>query len=147
MFKKEYPEYRTFNFEPLHFTEWLAEQELNLKAYPKKVTYHDPCHIGRHVGLYDAPRKIIGKIPEIQFTEMEYNKAQAKCCGGGGGVRSAYPELSQDIAENRLKEAAFAEVLISTCPFCLNTLKFGNEELKQDTEIKDLLELVDNLLD
>jgi Fe-S oxidoreductase len=147
MFRKEYKQIRDFDFEPLHFTEWLVGQDFKLKPYPKKVTYHDPCHIGRHIGLYDAPRELIQKIPEIEFQEMEYNQNQAKCCGGGGGVRSAFPEVSQDIAESRLKQAEFAEVLLNTCPFCLNTFKFGNEKANVDIEIIDLLELVDQLME
>jgi len=147
MFRKEYKKFRDFNFEPLHFTEWLVDQEFSLKPYPKKVTYHDPCHLGRHIGVYSAPRKLITRIPEIQFQEMEYKEDQAKCCGGGGGVRSAYPELSQAIAENRVKQAEFAEVLLNTCPFCLNTLKFGNEKLNQNIEIIDLLQLIDQLIE
>ena len=146
MFRKEYKEFRDFSFEPLHFTEWLAEQDLKLKPYPKKVTYHDPCHIGRHLDIYSAPRKLIERIPEIQFQEMEYKEDQAKCCGGGGGVRSAFPEVAQDLAANRVKQAEFAEVLLNTCPFCLNTLKFGNEKVKQDIEIIDLLQLIDDLM-
>jgi Fe-S oxidoreductase len=147
MFRKEYKEFRDFGFEPLHFTEWLAEQEFKLKPYQKKVTYHDPCHIGRHIGIYEAPRKLIERIPEVDFHEMEYKENQAKCCGGGGGVRSAYPEVSQDIATNRLKDAEFAEVLLNTCPFCLNTFKFGNEKLNQNIEIIDLLQLIDQLME
>ena len=147
MFRKEYKEFRDFDFEALHFTEWLSEQEFNLKPYPKKVTYHDPCHIGRHIGIYEAPRKLIERIPEIDFQEMEYKENQAKCCGGGGGVRSAFPEVAQDIATNRVKQADFAQVLLNTCPFCLNTLKFGNEELKQDIEIIDLLQLIDQQME
>jgi Fe-S oxidoreductase len=147
MFRKEYKKFRDFNFEPLHFTEWLANQEFSMKPYHKKVTYHDPCHIGRHVGIYEAPRKLIQRIPEIEFSEMEYKENQAKCCGGGGGVRSAYPEVAQNIAANRVKQAEFAEVLLNTCPFCLNTLNYGNEKLKQNIEIIDLLQLIDELLE
>jgi Fe-S oxidoreductase len=147
MFRKEYQKFKDFNFEALHFTEWLADQKLNLKPYPKKVTYHDPCHIGRHIGIYDAPRKLINQIPEIEFNEMEFKENQARCCGGGGGVRSAYPEVAQNIAANRVKQAEFAEVLLNTCPFCLNTLKFGNEKINQDIEIVDLLQLIDQLME
>ncbi len=147
MFRKEYKNFRDFNFEALHFTEWLAEQDLKLKPYPKKVTYHDPCHIGRHIGIYDAPRNLIKRIPEIDFQEMELKENQAYCCGGGGGLRSAYPEVAQNIAANRVSQAKFAEVLLNTCPFCLNTLKFGNEKLNQDIEIIDLLELIDQLME
>ncbi len=147
MFRKEYKEFVDFDFEPLHFTEWLVDQPLHLKPYPKKVTYHDPCHIGRHIGIYDAPRKLIGSIPEVDFREMEYNKELAKCCGGGGGVRSAYPEVARGLASNRVKQAEFADVLLNTCPFCLNTLKFGNERSKIDIEIVDLLQIIDSLLE
>jgi Fe-S oxidoreductase len=147
MFRKEYKKFRDFNFEPLHFTEWLADQEFKLKPYPKKVTYHDPCHIGRHIGIYDAPRKLIERIPEIKFQEMDNNKDTANCCGGGGGVRSAFPEVSQNIAAKRVKQAEFAEVLLNTCPFCLNTLKFGNEKIGQDIEIIDLLQLINELIE
>jgi Fe-S oxidoreductase len=147
MFRKEYKKFRDFNFEPLHFTEWLVDQRFSLKPYPKTVTYHDPCHIGRHIGIYEAPRKLIQRIPEIKFQEMEYKENQARCCGGGGGVRSAYPEVAQNIAANRVKQAEFAEVLLNTCPFCLNTLKFGNEKVGQDIEIIDLMQLIDELIE
>lgn len=146
MFRKEYKKIRDFNFEALHFTEWLARQKFDLKPYPKKVTYHDPCHIGRHIGIYEAPREIINRIPEIQFQEMDLKENQARCCGGGGGVRSAYPEVAQNIAADRVKQADFAEVLLNTCPFCLNTLSFGNQKAEQDIEIIDLLQLVDELM-
>jgi len=147
MFRKEYPAFRDFDFECLQFTEWLTGQDIELKPYRKTVTYHDPCHIGRHIGIYDAPREIINSIPGIEFKEMEHHHEQARCCGGGGGVRSGYPELAKEIAGRRVKEAEFADELLSTCPFCVNTLKFGNDDEGVDVEIRDLLVLVDELME
>src|SRR5574344_1011631 len=123
MFKIEYPKYVDVPFEVLHITEFLAKQDLKLKPLDGKVvTYHDPCHLGRHCGVYEAPREVIAKIPGVDFREMEYNRKTSHCCGGGGGVRSAFPEESMDIAGTRLDEAAFADIIITTCPFCVNNL-------------------------
>lgn len=147
MFKNHYPEFRELKFTPMHITEFLAERELPLKEYPKKVTYHDPCHLGRHAEVYDAPRKIINKIPKAQFKEMDYNRDTARCCGGGGGLRAAYPDISQRIAKKRVEDANFADVILTSCPFCVNNLKFGRELAGGEIEVKDIVELVDELLE
>ncbi len=147
MFREEYPKFRDFDFEPLHFTEWLMNQDLKLKPMNKIVTYHDPCHIGRHIGIYDAPRKVIEKIPGVTFKEMEFKGQTSRCCGGGGGVRSGFPELSKDIAGKRVAQAEFADILLNTCPFCLNNLERGKEAIGSNTEIRDLVEIIDELLE
>ncbi|MDD3379454.1 MAG: heterodisulfide reductase-related iron-sulfur binding cluster, partial [Candidatus Methanomethylophilaceae archaeon] len=144
MFKKEYPKYVDVPFEVLHITEFLAKQDLKLKALEGKVTYHDPCHLGRHCDVYDAPRDVIKKFPGVDFKEMQYNRATSHCCGGGGGVRSAYPEEAMAIAGTRLDEASFADTIITTCPFCVSNLEAakGNRKI----EVVDLVELVDSHL-
>ncbi len=145
MFKIEYPKYVEVPFEVLHITEFLASQDLKLKPMEGKVaTYHDPCHLGRHCEVYEAPREVIGKIPGLDFREMEYNRKFSHCCGGGGGVRSAYPEDSMTIASARLDEADFADVIITTCPFCVNNLDSAKGDRK--VEVRDLTEIVDELL-
>jgi Fe-S oxidoreductase len=145
MFKIEYPKYVDVPFKVLHITEFLAGQDLKLKPMEGVVaTYHDPCHLGRHCGVYEAPREVIRKIPGLDFREMEYNRATSHCCGGGGGVRSAYPKESMDIAETRLDEASFADVIITTCPFCVNNLASAKGDRK--IEVKDLVEIIDGLL-
>lgn len=146
MFRKEYPQFMELPFKALHFIEWLSEQELPLKPYGKTVTYHDPCHIGRHLGIYDAPRDVINKIPDIEFVEMADNRESARCCGGGGGVRAQFPEISGNIASKRVDQAEVADVLLTTCPFCVNNLALGIDE-GSDLVVKDLLELVDELLE
>ena len=146
MFKEEYPKYVDVPFKVLHMTEFLAEQELKLKPMKGIVTYHDPCHLGRHSGVYDAPRKVIAKIPEVTFKEMEFTKNLAHCCGGGGGVRSAYPEESKRIASTRVDEALAtgASTIITTCPFCVSNLVLGLDG--RDARVADLTELIDELL-
>ena len=144
MFKVEYPKYVDVPFEVLHITEYLAKKGLKLKPMSGVATYHDPCHLGRHCGVYDAPREVIAKIPGLEFREMEYSGKTSHCCGGGGGVRSAYPEASMDIASTRLDEASFADMIITTCPFCVNNLDAAKGDRK--IVVRDLVEIVDELL-
>jgi len=144
MFKEEFPKYVDVPFRVLHMSEFLAEQDLKLRPLKAKATYHDPCHLGRHAKVYDAPRAVIKKIPELEYKEMEFSKSTSRCCGGGGGVRSAFPEESRKIAESRVAEAAFADMIITTCPFCVGNLTMGAEG--KNIRVVDLTELVDELL-
>ncbi|KQM10700.1 MAG: (Fe-S)-binding protein [Candidatus Methanomethylophilaceae archaeon] len=145
MFKTEYPRFVEVPFEVLHISEFLARQDLKLKPMNGVVaTYHDPCHLGRHVGVYDAPREVIKKIPGLEFREMEFSGPTSHCCGGGGGVRSAFPEESGKIARTRMEEADFADLMITSCPFCVNNLILGKGE--KEIRVVDLVELVDELL-
>jgi len=145
MFKEEYPKYVDVPFKVQHMTEFLAEQDLKLRPLKGKVTYHDPCHLGRHCGIYDAPRKVISMIPDVDFKEMEFSRNVSHCCGGGGGVRSAYPEESKRIASTRVDEALTigAETILTACPFCVSNLKFGSDD---KIEVMDLMETIDALL-
>jgi Fe-S oxidoreductase len=144
MFKEEYPKFVDVPFKVLHMSEFLATQNLKLKPLKAKATYHDPCHLGRHAHVYDAPRAVIKMIPELEFKEMENTRETSRCCGGGGGVRAAYPEESKAMAVARLEEAAFADIIITACPFCVNNLIFGMSDKKK--RVADLTELVNELL-
>jgi Fe-S oxidoreductase len=145
MFKEEYPKFTEMPFKVLHMSEFLATQDLKLKPLKAKATYHDPCHLGRHAKVYDAPRNVIKKIPELEFKEMANIRDQGRCCGGGGGVRSAYPEESKKMAEARLEETAFADIIITACPFCVSNLRFGMPDGSKK-RVADLTELVNELL-
>jgi len=107
-----------------------------------KITYHDPCHIGRHMGIYKAPRAVLEKIPGIELVEMPRNKHNAWCCGSGGGVRSAFKDLSAFAAYERIEEAkeTRAEAIVSCCPFCLNQFKTNIKD--NDIKALDLSEIV-----
>lgn len=116
------------------------------KPINKKVTYHDPCYLGRYNGVYELPREILKSIPGIQLVEMKRNREKSFCCGAGGGnlVRE-YP--GKDRPNNiRAREAAEtgAEILAVACPFCVIMLEDGIKSQKLDDRIvvKDIIELV-----
>lgn len=146
MFKEEYPKHLEVPFKVRHVSEYLADKDIKLNSLEKKVTYHDPCHLGRHTQVYKAPREVLSKVPGMAFKEMTKNSSEAHCCGGGGGVRSAFPELSAQIAGKRLSEAEFADLLVTTCPFCVNNLRLGKDRTDSKVEVVDLVELIDELL-
>ncbi|MEM3059141.1 MAG: (Fe-S)-binding protein [Methanomassiliicoccales archaeon] len=146
MFKEEYPKFLKINFKVKHVSEFLSERDLKLLPLSATATYHDPCHLGRHCGVFDPPRKVLSMIPQLIYKEMPRNKDTARCCGGGGGVRSAFPDLSAKIAARRVAEASFAEYLITSCPFCVNNLSMGKELTQATVKVIDLVEFVDLLL-
>jgi heterodisulfide reductase subunit D len=105
------------------------------------ITYHDPCHLGRQMGVYEAPREVIKKLG-YDIKEMTLNKIESYCCGGGGGVKSNEPELSNQIARDRIKQAkeTGAPILVTSCPLCYMNLK----ENSQGLEVKELSQLFTN---
>ena len=128
------------------FLDKVKTQELELvKPINKKVTYHDPCHLGRHSGVYEPPRELIKSIPGIELIEMSRNKEYAWCCGAGGGVRAAYKDITMFASTDRIKEAEKigAEALTSACPFCWRGLHDAIEENKSKLELYDITELIE----
>ena len=144
-FKKDYGE-RLDGIEILHTVEFLQkiikDKDIKLKNLDIKTTYHDPCHLGRHIGIYDAPRDLLNMISNL--TEMKTNRVGAMCCGAGGGVKKGFPELSMNMAKNRIKEAedTGAEYLVSTCPFCWRNLNDAIVSTGSNLKMVDLVELL-----
>ncbi|MHA1282166.1 MAG: (Fe-S)-binding protein [Promethearchaeota archaeon] len=142
--KKDY-ENLLKDVEVLHIVEFLEkyinENDIKLKKLDYNITYHDPCHLGRHMNLYDAPRNILNKISNVK--EMKTNKWGAQCCGAGGGVKKGFPDLALEMAKNRIKEAeeTNANILVSTCPFCFRNLSDAIIAMDSNIKMMDLVEL------
>ncbi|MCX8043653.1 MAG: (Fe-S)-binding protein [Desulfobacterota bacterium] len=132
-----------------HAAEYIAQliDEERITCHntvPLKVTWHDPCHLGRHCGIYEAPRRILRAIPGIELIEMERIKDQAWCCGGGGGARAAYPDFARATALKRIAEAqkTGAQALVTQCPFCEQNLMDALAQVQNGMQLFDLNELV-----
>ncbi len=130
-------------FSTQHLTQFLAlklkKGELKWKgSYPETVTYHDPCHLGRHVGVFEAPREILKSIPGIKFVEMDRNRQNSVCCGAGGGFKAGFGENAINVAERRLNQAleTGATTIVSSCVFC--KLNFLDAVKKRGVDIKVL---------
>lgn len=126
----------------------LDEGKIKIKSnYDKVITYHDPCHLGRHMEMYEIPREVIKQIPGIEFVEMERNRNDAWCCGAGGGVKIGFPDWALEISKERLEEAkeTGATILTSMCPFCKTNLSDANEKYNMGFEVLDLIEILDQL--
>lgn len=184
-FRSKYPEYASApEAEVVHATELLArlidEGSLSLpKALKAKLTYHDPCYLGRQSeppaewegeekialgvmtytdppkpinfgteGVYEPPRKILEKIPGVEFVEMYRIREYSFCCGAGGGVVEAYPELARSAAMHRLEEArdVGAEKLVTACAHCRAHLINAQEDTEHKADEKlpvvDIVDLV-----
>ncbi len=162
----------------IHTSEFLhnlhKDGKLKLtKRLPWKVTYHDPCHTGRHLQkfkidedgsvqwkgsfletseadcLFDIPRELLTAIPGVELKEMERVRDNSYCCGGGGGVMTGYPDWAAKNASLRIEEGmdTDAEQMVSICPFCHYNLNQGAARIKSDMKLHDLVELVDLALE
>jgi len=142
-FKKDYKEILGVELDVIHtsrfFNELIKERKIEVDFLNETVTYHDPCHLGRHLEEYDAPREILNKIANL--VEMDRSREKSRCCGAGAGVRSAYPEITENIAKMRIKDAekGEAEIIVTSCPFCILNLKSAS---KDDKKILDLSEII-----
>jgi len=147
--KQDYPLVGKLNFEVLSMSEFLCrlwkKKKLPLVLpVEKKVTYHDPCHLGRANQVYDEPREILKAIPGLEFIEMERNNQYSRCCGAGGGVKSGFPDIQNKMAQARIRDAekTGASELVSACPFCYQGLQVGINELNSSLVMRDITELV-----
>lgn len=149
-FKNEYPDLGG-NFEVIHFTQYLAEliREGRLKLTRElnvKVTYHDPCYLGRHNNIYDEPRDVLRSIPGLELVEMADYGENSLCCGGGGGRIWQETKKGERLSDLRLEQAVEvgASILAAACPYCM--LNFEDSILTTDKgaviQVKDISELV-----
>jgi len=99
----------------------------------EKITYHDPCHLGRHSGIYNEPREILERLG-FEVIEMANNRENSLCCGGGAGLRTNNPELANKIAKERIRQAKEIGIkkIVTTCPLCFAHMKENSDILIEE---------------
>lgn len=151
--KVDYPEMcGDHGIDVVHVTEllWELYQEgvLRFKDLPKnhvRVTYHDPCHLGRGTGLYDAPRNLIRAIPGMILVEGARSRENSQCCGSGGGVKTARPEVALEVGRTRIAQAEECDVsyIITCCPWCEQHLDDASRAAHSSLgTTRDLIEII-----
>jgi Fe-S oxidoreductase len=149
-FKNEYPEFRV-NFEVVHISQYLleliSEGRFKLdKRCEKKVTWHDPCYLGRHNGIYDEPRNVLKMIPGLELVEMPESRAESLCCGGGGGRIWMETVKGERFCDLRVEQvvAVGAGVLATSCPYCITNFEDSRLTmgLADKIEVRDIAEMV-----
>jgi Fe-S oxidoreductase len=153
-FKNDYAEFK-FNFEVVHTSQYLFQlmNEGKLKPtkeYRKKVTYHDPCYLGRHNGVFDEPRGVLKKISGLELVEMAESREESLCCGMGGGRIWMETAKEERFSNLRLEQAieVGAEVLATSCPYCITQFEDSGLSLKesQGIQIKDIAEILQEVM-
>jgi|TARA_Y100000310_G_scaffold131814_2_gene130946 Fe-S oxidoreductase len=158
-FRNEYPKLTGTEYNVQHYTQFLAEKveqltEMFTGEFARKVTFHDPCYLGRHNNEYEAPRTLIEAVPGIEFVEMFCCKQQGYCCGGGGGGMwldgMVADHTTERLSENRVREAVEvgAEVLVVCCPYEVSRFEDAVKSTGNDgkLEVLDIIEIIASCL-
>jgi len=153
-FVNEYPEFMV-KFEVLHMSQYIDELikagRLEIvREYAKKVTWHDPCYLGRHNNIYEAPRDVLKQVPGLELIEMAESREDSLCCGGGGGRIWMDTPREERFSDLRLEQAreTKAEVLVTACPYCITNFEESrlNLEYEDVLEIKDITEIIQKVI-
>jgi len=135
-------------FNVFHSTELMAglieSGRIKIKGLEEKVTYHDPCDLGRNGGIFDEPRYIIGKIPGLNFVELEDDREYCTCCGSGGDLLASNQELAMAIARRKVDEilSTGAQTVATACPSCVRAIHMAKTTAKVKLEVLDITELL-----
>jgi Fe-S oxidoreductase len=140
----------SFPLEVLHTSQLLRslirEDRLQLGGLKGNFMWHDPCDLGRHCHVYEAPRKILTAIPGLELAELPLNREHALCCGGGGGLMMYDLGLSEKVAHSKIMEEIVPlgiDGVVTGCPACILSLRNAAKTLGWEIEIYDLSEIVD----
>ena len=153
-FKNEYPEFKVA-FEVIHSSQYLPElisqgKLTPTKTYGKKITYHDPCYLGRHNGIYDEPRAALQAIPGVDLVELPEARIESLCCGMGGGRVWAETEKHERFSNLRIEQALAlgAEEVVTSCPYCITALEDSRLVLNHadDIQVKDITEILQEVI-
>ncbi|MGB9735906.1 MAG: (Fe-S)-binding protein [bacterium] len=155
VFKNYYPSLGS-DVEVFHHTEiferLLKDKKIILSGYPRTVTYHDPCYLGRHNGIYEQPRETLKAIPELKLVEMDQHGVNAFCCGGGGGNFFTDIISSGEDSPNRvrIRQALLtgASVVAVACPYCGKMLSDAvkTEGLEDRLEVLSIAEIIEKAM-
>ncbi|MFX0205392.1 MAG: (Fe-S)-binding protein [Candidatus Hodarchaeota archaeon] len=154
-FTRLYPEILDVSLpcKTLHSTQFLEKKirngEIEFRSLNQKVTYHDPCSLGRHSNVFDAPRNVLKAIPDLKLVEMPFNRNKSRCCGGGGGLWTYNHQVSMDTTHTRLKEDVIplnVDFLTTACPQCQMNFHLTSRRKSIPLQIKDLAEIVESVL-
>ncbi len=135
-----------------HTTEFLEklidEGKITFQELDGTVTYHDPCDLGRSSEVYEAPRKILRRIPGLRLVELEHNREDCTCCGGGGNLEMVDPKLAAAIAKNKIEEIqrTGAQRVVTSCQQCVRTMATYARKNKIRVEVMDITQLVHTAL-
>ncbi len=148
---QEYPKIlgEELPFKVVHVTQFLdkliGEGYIKLKKLSyDRVTYHDPCEIGRYAEIYEEPRSVIQSIPYLKLVEMEKNRENAWCCGGGGSVNIVHTRRALSVGQLRIKHAeeTGAKILVTACPSCVQMLELASKRKRSKIRVVDIASLV-----
>jgi heterodisulfide reductase subunit D len=150
---QDYPKVGEMNFEVLHMVQFIdrliREGRIRFRReVPMKVTYHDPCHLGRASGIYEAPRRILKSVPGIEFVEIERHHEHSRCCGAGGGLKAGFPDVQQKMSQARVRDAVAtgATDFVTACPFCYQGLLVGITAEGAPIRMRDITEILTRAL-
>jgi Fe-S oxidoreductase len=145
----DYPAILPASVEVLHLTEYLdrliGEGRLKPRGkVPMRATYHDPCHLGRHNQIYDEPRRVLNAIPGVSLIEMRRHGPFSSCCGMGGGLKLARPDIQKKMSAARIRQAeeAGAEAVVTPCQTCQMGLTIGAEAISSGMKVYHINEVL-----
>jgi Fe-S oxidoreductase len=155
-FRNEYSEFM-MNLQVVHISQYLQELieqgRLALTGeYARRIAYHDPCYLGRHNGVFDPPRQVLAGVPGLDLVELPDSRQNSLCCGGGGGRIWMHTDKQERFGNLRLAQAraAGADVLVTSCPYCISNFEESRLSLlgdgllpdEESLQVKDLTEVV-----
>ncbi|MHA1581394.1 MAG: (Fe-S)-binding protein [Candidatus Baldrarchaeia archaeon] len=152
MFSEYYPKILNKNlpFKFYHFTQFAykiaKERELNLKIAPTmRVTYHDPCELGRYRQIYEEPRALLNMIQSLNLVELKLNRENSTCCGGGGLLKATFPQVAVEIAKEKIENEIIplsVDAIITACPTCYLNFKDGIEETEAGIKVYNIEQIL-----
>lgn len=138
------------DFEVQHISEFLLPRiKDRLNALPARVTWHDPCVLGRHLGLYEPPRDVLRQVPALELVEMASHHEASQCCGAGGGVFFTAQEVAAATVEDRVKQAeeVGAQTLVTSCPNCYVRFRQNVRKSRRRLRAASLAMLINDVLE